>query len=451
MDWATDIEELGSELLEASWNGVPFYMPDSRHSVGRRVQRFFFPGQDETAFQDLGAFDGPMRVSGILIGDRYIHYARQMEQALRAAGPGTLVHPWLGELAMVLMEPATLTFDQRQRRMVTFEATFAPFLPPQAEETSTLDALLDLGAAVLADGRAYLRAALAPVATGIWLARQVVSYAGQAQGVWQAITGASPGGVTGAAGNPVLSAAVAGPVAALSGVAGLTADAEYGGRVADLLAAPAAAVAACSVAVQTPAVGPGDAAQSSAVIDGRTTMAVLLAASAAARGQFAGPGVTPAMALAQAAFCAAQAARASADIAWESRQEAQAGLARLLAEIDAVAAQAALAAAPTVSAAAAGVQAGLLWMGLQDARQALVADLTSAIGRLPAVERRTLAAPVSAWMVANIVAGDTPGQIVAAYADIVARNGVANPALVGPGEIEVLAAAGLARLPAAAA
>lgn len=436
MDILTDILSLDGALADASWNGVAFYMPDSRHQTGRRVQRFFFPGQDNTAYQDLGALDGPMRVQGLIVGDRYVHYGQQLEAALRTPGPGTLVHPWYGSLQMVLTEPATITYSQRELRVVKFEATFAPFYPRAAAATSTLDALLDDITSAQAGVQSFLAQALAPVGTAIWLAGQVESYFSTLQAYWQVATGSVP--TYGAPGNPQLAAACAVAVAGLANVSGIAPGASYPAGVGALLAAVPAAVVAASTPTQPSAVGPGDAAVVATPIDGRITMNALVAASTAAAAQFTAPAVTASLALAEAALTAIAAAQAATTIAWDSAQEAEGALGTLVAALDAVATQAALAAAPTTATTSAAVAAGMLWGAIEDARRTLIADMNSVIGRLPQVQVVTTLAQISAWTLANILAGDTPSLIFPTYQDLVTRNGVRNPAIVAPGTLELL-------------
>src|SRR5882757_9166886 len=100
-----DIIGLANSLLDATFRGIPFSILDSRHEVGRRLQRFLFPGRDESAFQDLGAADGSIRITGLISGDDYVHQAQRLHTAFRLPGPATLVHPWLGDLVVLLEKP----------------------------------------------------------------------------------------------------------------------------------------------------------------------------------------------------------------------------------------------------------------------------------------------------------------------------------------------------------
>jgi hypothetical protein len=69
---------------------------------------------------------------------------------------------------------------------------------------------------------------------------------------------------------------------------------------------------------------------------------------------------------------------------------------------------------------------------------ALAADMTATIGRLPAVQTLTLAAPASLWLIAQYLVGDTPGLVLPTYLDLRARNDIINPAVPPPGPLEVL-------------
>lgn len=135
-----------------------------------------------------------------------------------------------------------------------------------------------------------------------------------------------------------------------------------------------------------------------------------------------------------AARCAAlaQAARAAVDIAYESRQEAEAVRRALDAD---------LASAIEVAAEAALESPGygaLLWSTLAELRARLSRDLHEIIGRLPAVI--TVAPPygISAWLIAQHFAGDDPRGVITMFGDVVTRNGLPHPGLVTAEQIEVL-------------
>lgn len=147
-------------LRTASWRGVSFDMLDSTHSAGRRVHRFLFPGRDDTIHEDLGAIDGPIQISGLHVGDDYVRWQRRMEKACKEAGPGTLRHPWLGPLRVVLSEPASFKFEDKQLRVCTVTLTFEIWQERPTQQLSTIGGLLDALDDVLDQAREIIADAL---------------------------------------------------------------------------------------------------------------------------------------------------------------------------------------------------------------------------------------------------------------------------------------------------
>lgn len=92
-------------LLPASFRGAPFKI--RRHSAtpaGRRLAVHEYPGEDEPWPEDLGHRASTYQVDGYVVGDDY-HLARDaLVAACDKAGPGTLVHPYLGTLRVACEE-----------------------------------------------------------------------------------------------------------------------------------------------------------------------------------------------------------------------------------------------------------------------------------------------------------------------------------------------------------
>jgi hypothetical protein len=266
---ATTIEGLFDTLLTASFAGLPFFIIDSRHQVGRRVQRFFFPGRDDTEFQDLGALDGPIRITGLLAGDDYIAQAAALHMAFRTAGPQTLVHPWLGEIQVLQGDsPPTISFNHTEFRIARFEATFVPdsafVLPPP----DTLSTLLGQVTSAASSVQSFLGAVLSPAATPMALVSYVNGMANQVGGMFQSATA---GGLA----ADVLGPAAAGPIAAITSQAqdaistiasqATGASGWASTMVANLTALPNA-LANASVPTLVAAVGPGPSAALQALL-----------------------------------------------------------------------------------------------------------------------------------------------------------------------------------------
>lgn len=86
-------------LLPASFRGVPFYVLAHEASGGRRTVTHEFPLRDMPQGEDLGRRARSFNLQGYVIGDDYFADRDALLNACEVkAGPGKLVHPWLGEL-----------------------------------------------------------------------------------------------------------------------------------------------------------------------------------------------------------------------------------------------------------------------------------------------------------------------------------------------------------------
>lgn len=193
-----------------------------------------------------------------------------------------------------------------------------------------------------------------------------------------------------------------------------------------------AAIAGTSTPEIPAAVAPGGSTATPAAVDGRITANLILGAAATMTAASTTPAAQQAVTLAAQALALADAVSAASDIAFESQQEAATWQQNLTTALSGAAMQAALLAATQATA------AGTLWRSLVAAQSALAADMTATIGRLPAVVTFTPPGPAPVWLIAQYLAGDTPANVVPVYLDLVARNGIVNPAVPVPGPLEVL-------------
>ena len=79
-----------------------------------------------------------------------------------------------------------------------------------------------------------------------------------------------------------------------------------------------------------------------------------------------------------------------------------------------------------------------MWRALGELRAKLAMDLSEAIGRLPSVETIDPPGNASALLLAQHLVGDDPSAVIAFATDIVRRNRLRHPAMLGAGPIEVL-------------
>ena len=94
-----------SNLREASFRGARFEVDDVEASGGRRVVLHEYPLRDTPYSEDLGRRAREFSVRGYIVQGRTYDYASaraDVLKALEAYGPGELVHPWHGEVNVVV-------------------------------------------------------------------------------------------------------------------------------------------------------------------------------------------------------------------------------------------------------------------------------------------------------------------------------------------------------------
>lgn len=85
-------------LREASFRGVAFFVEEHEAQFGRRQATHEFAQRDEPFTEDLGRKARTYAVTAYLIGDDYPAQRDRMVAACETAGPGELVHPYLGNM-----------------------------------------------------------------------------------------------------------------------------------------------------------------------------------------------------------------------------------------------------------------------------------------------------------------------------------------------------------------
>lgn len=421
-----DIVGLYNNLLSASIAGLPFEVLDTREEFGRRVQRFLFPGIDQPVFQDMAVTDGPISVTGMLIGDDYVQQAANLRFLLRQPGPFTLVHPWLGNLSVVLSGPSavSIALTNSELRIARFTVSLYVYEAPPPALADTLSGIAGAVTATLADAQAWMAAVIAPAI----LPLEAFSYA---QGWLRSLSAGFAGLVNKGASGAQIGAMASPAIAALSVPAVAPTPAAAAAIAANVAAVPGAIVAAAQPGVPS-AVAPGGPVVVAVAADPADATSMLLQAVPIATQGATNPAPGPALAASLQAIIVANAVAASALIAYQSVQQAQAQALVLMAALDAAIVAAATAAQTSPQLAAP------VWDDLIGLKAALAADTNALIGRLPAVVTVNTINVLPAWLIAHYVAGDVPARMAATYADIVARNRVINPALVPAGALEVL-------------
>jgi len=89
-------------LQPASFRGVAFeYQSDDLGGIGRRNVVHEYPKRDVPYVEDMGRSVEEISLEAIVIGPDYLTQLDELLKALRAEGPGELVHPFYGRLQVV--------------------------------------------------------------------------------------------------------------------------------------------------------------------------------------------------------------------------------------------------------------------------------------------------------------------------------------------------------------
>ena len=117
--------ETWENLRPASFRGVAFEVESHSESGGRRVELHEYPLRDTPYAEDLGKKAGKWQIEAFLVNGKsgYAERRDKLREALNASGPGTLIHPYLGELS-VSVDGYSLKETTREGGYCTFSISF---------------------------------------------------------------------------------------------------------------------------------------------------------------------------------------------------------------------------------------------------------------------------------------------------------------------------------------
>lgn len=111
-------------LLGGSYRGVPFsILAHDSIPAGRRVHNHEYPGRDQNHAEDLGRRTGEFEVNCFVIGSSHQLSRDALVAACGRAGPGILIHPYLGVKRVICTE-CNVTEQANERRMARFTLRF---------------------------------------------------------------------------------------------------------------------------------------------------------------------------------------------------------------------------------------------------------------------------------------------------------------------------------------
>lgn len=157
-------------LLPASFKGISFFVEDHTLEAGRRLNPNEFPYSDKTYTEDLGRSARRYNITGYLIGDDYMDPRDDLLDAAEAGGVGTLVHPYYGEID-VLLNTIRMRESKNEGGYVVIEFTFVEYGQQVYPDPSPVGQdLVDLAADdLLAAAKAYFVETMSIVGQPGWV------------------------------------------------------------------------------------------------------------------------------------------------------------------------------------------------------------------------------------------------------------------------------------------
>lgn len=140
--WSDGLERVkhpdGRVLIGGSFRGIPFFVESHNKSGGRRNVQHDFAQNDIPAYDDLGRKNGPFQIEAYVLGVDYLVQRDALMSALEdVAGPGELIHPYLGP-KRARVGDVSLRESTREGGIATFQIQFLP-APLSVAPTITRD------------------------------------------------------------------------------------------------------------------------------------------------------------------------------------------------------------------------------------------------------------------------------------------------------------------------
>lgn len=130
------------KLLAGSFRNVGFLIESAAGEIGRRVALHQYPLRDKPYAEDLGRQARRFTLDAFVLGPDYMTVRDALIDALETPGPGLLVHPYLGEMTVTVLEARGPQESTRQGGLARFSITFVEsgekVFPAKKSDTSRL-------------------------------------------------------------------------------------------------------------------------------------------------------------------------------------------------------------------------------------------------------------------------------------------------------------------------
>lgn len=108
-----------------TFRGAPFHLKNSTRTGGRRTVLDEYPQRDVPSTQDMGRKARQFNLVMTVIGPDYMAQRDLLIEALESWGPGTLMHPFYGELDVVVLGDYSIEESTEQGGLARITQNFA--------------------------------------------------------------------------------------------------------------------------------------------------------------------------------------------------------------------------------------------------------------------------------------------------------------------------------------
>jgi prophage DNA circulation protein len=112
-----------SQLQRGHFRGVPFSCTSAKQPLGRRIVVHSYPLRAKPYPEDMGRKHRIYTLELLVVGNDYMAGRDRLIDALEEEGPGTLVHPYRGELRVVVMD-GEVSESKDEGGLARFTVTF---------------------------------------------------------------------------------------------------------------------------------------------------------------------------------------------------------------------------------------------------------------------------------------------------------------------------------------
>lgn len=130
-------------LQSAKFRNASFYIEASDGDLGRRIALHEYPGRDLPYAEDMGRKSREINLKAYVLGADYMDARDALIAALETAGPGTLMHPYRGEMTVAVLSARGPGESTREGGMAWFDIVFI-----QTDENRYPKVIADTGATV---------------------------------------------------------------------------------------------------------------------------------------------------------------------------------------------------------------------------------------------------------------------------------------------------------------